>query len=129
MLIGQLSTVTGCSPHQLRYYESQDLLEPERGLNGYRRYSPDAPERVAWIRALIDIGVPTREMRRLLPFMSGTADVNEWSTLWPTLHDRLLAVEEQIHTLRNSHLLITECLAQISAPTEHVPTLLDDSTR
>jgi DNA-binding transcriptional MerR regulator len=42
MRIGELSRRTGVNAHQLRYYESQGLLEPARGANGYREYEEGA---------------------------------------------------------------------------------------
>jgi DNA-binding transcriptional MerR regulator len=67
MLIGELSRRTGVSTRLLRYYEEQELLLPYRDANGYRSYGDDAPERVERIRELIEAGLPTREIREVLP--------------------------------------------------------------
>ncbi|WP_369637025.1 MerR family transcriptional regulator [Nocardia sp. JMUB6875] len=67
VLIGELSRVTGVPPRLLRYYEEQGLLVPHRDSNGYRSYGDAAPERVHRIRALLDAGLPTRDIRELLP--------------------------------------------------------------
>ncbi|CAM5568566.1 hypothetical protein SVIOM74S_05222 [Streptomyces violarus] len=57
MLIGELSRRTGVNPHQLRYYEAQGLLVPDRGDNGYREYGDDAVLTVAQISKLLDAGL------------------------------------------------------------------------
>lgn len=67
MLIGELSRLSGVAPRLLRYYEEQGLLVPQRDSNGYRSYGAQAPDRVARIRELLDAGLPTRDIRELLP--------------------------------------------------------------
>ncbi|MGC5013395.1 MerR family transcriptional regulator [Streptosporangium sp. DT93] len=67
MRIGELSRQTGVSSRLLRYYEEQGLLHPERDGNGYRRYRPEAVERVGRVRELLAAGLPTDTIRRFLP--------------------------------------------------------------
>ncbi|MEU6585410.1 MerR family transcriptional regulator [Nocardia sp. NPDC046763] len=67
VLIGELSRATGVPARLLRYYEEQGLLVPHRDSNGYRSYPATAPDRVARIRELLDAGLPTRDIRELLP--------------------------------------------------------------
>ncbi|BBY28779.1 MerR family transcriptional regulator [Mycolicibacterium sediminis] len=70
--IGELSQRSGASPRMLRYYEQQGLLDPIRADNGYRRYRPDALTTVAQIRGLLDAGLPTDTIRRILPCAHGS---------------------------------------------------------
>ena len=69
MRIGELSRRTGVPTRMLRYYEEQDLLHPERAANGYRRYSVAAVYRVQQIRGLLDSGLTTEIIRKILPFL------------------------------------------------------------
>jgi DNA-binding transcriptional MerR regulator len=69
MRIGELSRRTGVPTRMLRYYEEQDLLKPERDANGYRRYSASAVYRVQQIRGLLDSGLTTQIIRKILPFL------------------------------------------------------------
>lgn len=71
MRIGELSRCTGVPPRMLRYYEEQDLLHPDRSANGYRRYGEDTVHRVQQIRGLLDSGLTTEIIRRILPFLDG----------------------------------------------------------
>ncbi|MGW8530912.1 MerR family transcriptional regulator [Nocardiopsis sp. NPDC055824] len=73
MLVGELSRRTGVGAHQLRYYEAQGLLEPDRGTNGYREYPEDAVARVNQIRSLIDSGMSTRDIASVMPCVLGEA--------------------------------------------------------
>ena len=69
MGIGELSRRTGVPARLLRYYEEQDLLHPERDANGYRSYSTPDVYRIQQIRGLLDSGLTTEIIRRILPFL------------------------------------------------------------
>lgn len=103
MLIGELSRRTGIRAHQLRYYEAQGLLEPDRGTSGYREYSDDAVLTVAQIRRLLEAGLSTEEIRYLQPCVTGTApDLEPCPELLDTLRARLKGLDEHIDTLTRS---------------------------
>ncbi len=67
--IGELSRLTGVPARLLRYYEEQRLLRPERDSNGYRVYDAADVYRVEQIRGLLDSGLTTEIIRRILPFL------------------------------------------------------------
>lgn len=69
MRIGELSCRTSVPARLLRYYEEQDLLHPERDSNGYRSYGAADTSRVEQIRGLLDAGLTTEIIRRILPFL------------------------------------------------------------
>jgi DNA-binding transcriptional MerR regulator len=69
--IGELSGRTGVPARLLRYYEEQDLLDPERDSNGYRSYGEADAGRVEQIRGLLDAGLTTEIIRQILPFLGG----------------------------------------------------------
>ncbi|MEU7900363.1 MerR family transcriptional regulator [Nonomuraea sp. NPDC049152] len=69
--IGELSRRTGVPTRMLRYYEEQSLLDPGRSDNGYRWYGEAAVVRVQQIRGLLDSGLTTEIIRRILPFLDG----------------------------------------------------------
>ncbi|MFG6193998.1 MerR family transcriptional regulator [Nonomuraea sp. JJY05] len=103
VLIGELSRQTGVHTHQLRYYEAQGLLEPERGANGYREYGDDAVLTVTQIRRLLEAGLSTPEIAYLLPCATGTApDLEPCPELLDTLRVRLNGLDEHIDTLTRS---------------------------
>ncbi|MER6580099.1 MerR family transcriptional regulator [Nonomuraea sp. NPDC001023] len=66
MRIGDLARQTGVSRRLLRYYEDQGLLKPLRLPNGYREYAETDVAEVRHIRALLDAGLPTAVITRVL---------------------------------------------------------------
>jgi DNA-binding transcriptional MerR regulator len=70
MRIGELSERTATSRRLLRYYEEQGLISPDRRPNGYRDYDERLVDRVLQIRGLLESGLPTRMIRRILPCLT-----------------------------------------------------------
>ena len=118
MLIGELSRRTGVSSRLLRYYEEQGLLASERDANGYRSYHEDAPERVERIRELLAAGLPTKEIRELLPCSTGDGMVH-CDRSASVLSGGLERLDEQIAELsRKRRLLAGQAEATLSRPFE-----------
>jgi DNA-binding transcriptional MerR regulator len=98
MKIGQLSQRTGVPTRMLRYYEEQDLLHPDRSDNGYRDYPEPAVNRVQQIRGLLDSGLTTEIIRRILPYLDTPSQIHlHPACLTPELADLLRAEAERIH--------------------------------
>ena len=111
-MIGELSRRTGVNPHQLRYYEAQGLLVPDRGGNGYREYGDDAVLAVAQIRKLLDAGLSTQEIGYLQPCVTGAApDLKPCPETLDLLQARIAELDEQIDTLTQSRQTLREYLA------------------
>lgn len=74
-LTAPLSTGELCARAQvtrgaLRTYEAMGLLEPLRRSDaGYRKYAPDAIDRLAVIRSAKAMGLTLNEIRELLPLL------------------------------------------------------------
>ncbi|MEV6430414.1 MerR family transcriptional regulator [Nocardia sp. NPDC051463] len=103
MLIGELSRRTGVGTHLLRYYESQGLLEPDRGANGYREYAEEAILTVTQIRGLLEAGLSTEDIGLLLPCATGTGpDIAPCTELLDVLRARLRGLDERIDALTRS---------------------------
>jgi DNA-binding transcriptional MerR regulator len=66
MKIGDLAQRTAVSRRLLRYYEEQGLLRPMRLPNGYRDYDESHVTAVRQIRLLLEAGLPTAIIARLL---------------------------------------------------------------
>ena len=71
MKIGNLSKLTGISERSLRHYESLGLLNPSRGVQGYREYTNQDAERVASIRSLMDAGISLSAIGNLMECVEG----------------------------------------------------------
>jgi DNA-binding transcriptional MerR regulator len=74
--IGNLARQTGVPARMLRYYEEQGLLSPERDASGYRSYVAADVDRVRQIRGLLDAGLPTEIIRRILPFLDDPSQIH-----------------------------------------------------
>lgn len=103
MLIGELSRRTGVHAHQLRYYEAQGLLTPDRGGSGYREYDDEAILTVTQIRRLLEAGLSTQEIGFLLPCATGAApDLEPCPETLDTLRARLRGLDDRVDTLVRS---------------------------
>ncbi|MFJ3624788.1 MerR family transcriptional regulator [Streptomyces albidoflavus] len=67
MRIGEMVRRTGVSERLLRYYEEQGLLTPDRLPSGYRVYAEGDVETVRRVRTLLNAGLATATIARVLP--------------------------------------------------------------
>ncbi|MBB3665280.1 DNA-binding transcriptional MerR regulator [Prauserella sediminis] len=103
MRISELSRRTGVRPHQLRYYESQGLLEPDRNLNGYREYGDSAVVTVNQIKNLLAAGLSSQDIAYLQPCASGEDPEFEYcGELVDALEARLSTLQSRIDGLVRS---------------------------
>lgn len=64
---GQLARAGDVGPETIRFYEREGLLLPdERAGNGYRRYAPQAVQRLRFIRRAKNLGFDLRQIGDLL---------------------------------------------------------------
>jgi DNA-binding transcriptional MerR regulator len=127
MKIGELSRRTGVPTRMLRYYEEQDLLHPERAGNGYRRYSVSAVYRVQQIRGLLDSGLTTEIIRKILPFLHKPDEIHlHPECLTPEVTGLLRReaerIQQRIDCLTRNRDAIHAYLAAIQPDTAPAPT-------
>jgi DNA-binding transcriptional MerR regulator len=113
MRIGDVAERTGVAARMIRYYESQGLLDPDRGDNGYRIYSEHHVERVLRIRNHIDAGVPTRLIRIVFEMEDPTWTEECSRDFAVMLGEELAALDERISCLRASRDSLDEFLANV----------------
>ena len=66
MKIKEVENLTGITKANIRYYEKEGLLEPERNLeNNYREYSEEDIECLERIKVLRLLGVTIAEIKQL----------------------------------------------------------------
>lgn len=67
MRIGELSARAGLTVKTIRFYESVGVLpEPDRLGSGYRDYSEDAVERLAFVKAAQAAGLTLAQIREII---------------------------------------------------------------
>lgn len=115
MLVGELSRRTGVGAHQLRYYEAQGLLEPERAPNGYREYSDDVVAKVSQIRRLLEAGLSTENIAAMMPCVLGEEDdFVSCPELMALMRSREQRLDTPIESLTRSRDLLRGYLNQIA---------------
>ncbi|GAB7039503.1 MerR family transcriptional regulator [Catenuloplanes niger JCM 9533] len=73
--IGDAAAFAGTTPRAIRHYHEIGLLpEPERGVDGRRRYGYDDMIRLLWIRKMADAGISLDDMRAAF---DGTRDIDD----------------------------------------------------
>ena len=101
MLIGEVAGATGVSTKALRYYEQRGLLhEPERTTGGYRDYTPEIVDRVAFITQAQAAGLTLRQIGEVLAIRDdGRAPCGHVADV---VDDRLAEVETCLRELRRT---------------------------
>ena len=72
MQIREAARATGATPRSLRFYEAEGLIRPGRCANGYRDYCECTVDRVRVIRSLLERGLPTVLIQRLVDNATAT---------------------------------------------------------
>lgn len=113
MRIGELAARTGVSRRLLRYYEEQRLITPSRAFNGYREYQESHLDIVLQIKGLLDAGLPTRIIQRLLPCLDRPRTIyvpNVTPEMIATLQREQARLSERIQCLNRNRDAIAEYL-------------------
>lgn len=95
--IGELAERAGVTVKAVRFYSDNGLLpEVSRSAGGHRRYGPDALGRLRLLRSLRTLGMPVREVRRVLDEEGEGAD----GVLEDAVAGQLRALGSQLTALR-----------------------------
>ena len=104
MKIKQVEELVGITSKNIRFYESQGLLTPERAdNNGYREYHQDNIEVLKKIKLLRKIGISVEDIKSVL---------NDNVTLENCLEKYLDVLEKQKSNLTNMYNLTEEIINQ-----------------
>lgn len=66
MKIKQVEELVGITSRNIRFYENQGLLSPDRADNGYREYHQKEIDVLKKIKLLRKLGVPVEEIKKVL---------------------------------------------------------------
>lgn len=75
MKIKQVEELVGITSKNIRFYEEQGLLTPERAENGYREYHEENIKTLKKIKLLRKLGVPVEEIKSVYPTISPPTSV------------------------------------------------------
>ena len=66
MKINQVEELTGVTKKNIRFYEEQKLISPQRNpANGYREYSMEDVKQLSRIKLLRKLGIPIESIRKM----------------------------------------------------------------
>ncbi|WP_242911512.1 MerR family transcriptional regulator [Actinomadura terrae] len=117
MKIGELSQRTDTPVRMLRYYEEQGLIHSERLPNGYRIYEDYVVDRVRQVRGLLEVGLPTRIIKQILPCLDSSRAIHlpyVTPDMIATLEHERDRMEEKIECLTKNHRAINDYLEAVS---------------
>jgi DNA-binding transcriptional MerR regulator len=104
--VSALARSSGLSRSALLYYDRLGLLKPvRRSRSGYRLYSPAELERLEQICLFRQMGIPLKDMKRLLDKTGGNSSME-------ILQRRLRVLGREIANLRRQQRYIVELLKQ-----------------
>ncbi len=99
MNIGEAADRTNLPPKTIRYYEEIALVSPERGANGYRRYTEKDVHRLRFVQRARGLGFSIEECRLLLSLYQdehrASADVKALAL------DKVAAIDRKIDELQS----------------------------
>lgn len=98
MNVGEASRRTGLPAKTVRYYEEIGLVRPERAGNGYRAYSGEDVNRLAFLKRARALGFSIGDCRQLMTLYQdrerSSADVREIAAA------HVQAIEEKLRELQ-----------------------------
>ena len=103
MKIKQVEELVGITSKNIRFYENQGLLTPERAENGYREYHEQNIEALKKIKLLRKLGISVEEIRAVL---------NHSRSLEDCLEKHLAVLEKEKENLLNMQRLSDAILQQ-----------------
>lgn len=115
MRISQLAERSGVPASTLRYYESAGLLPADRTPSGYRVYDEPALDRLAFIRAAKQVGLPLDEIRELLGAWHHGNCVDVRQRMRPMMLARLEGVTARIAELQHFADTLQSALAHLDS--------------
>ena len=103
MKIKQVEELVGITSKNIRFYENQGLLTPERAENGYREYHEQNIEALKKIKLLRKLGISVEEIRAVL---------NHSRSLEDCLEKHMAVLEKERENLLNMQRLSDAILQQ-----------------
>lgn len=122
MRISQLADRCGVPATTLRFYETAGLLPADRAASGYRVYGEDAMERLAFIGAGKNLGLPLEEIAELLSLWASGSCADVKADLRPRVATRIAEAEQR-------GIELAAFTASLRTALEHLDALPDRSDR
>lgn len=97
----------------VRFYADVGLIKPaRRGENGYRFFGSDAIERVQLLRRASHLGVPLREIAKVLAIAEGADCADAHQAFATALRHRIAQVDREMHELASTREQLVDLAAE-----------------
>lgn len=93
MKINEVEQALGISKANIRFYEKQNLLSPQRKENGYREYSQEDVDRLQTVIVLRKLGIAVQDVEQILNGQIGFQDA---------IQQNISELETQIEQLKGA---------------------------
>lgn len=109
--IGEVARSLGLNPQTVYFYERIGLIPPlERTESGYRLFTPEQVERLAWIIRVKSLGLSLEEIKDILTLKEQRS--LSCMAVYERLQRKTQEIREQIHKLQVLHDEILPLLKQ-----------------
>lgn len=99
---GQLAKQFGITAEAIRFYEQQDLLEPQRAENGYRQYDHDCVNKLKFILHAKELGLSLGDIHELLSIKI-RPEQHTCQEVKNITQAKLIDIEQKISQLQHMH--------------------------
>lgn len=107
--IGEVAALAGVSVDTVRYYERQRLLErAPRSSGGFRLFTPEAVERIRFIKQAQDMGLSLGEIGELLQ----TGGAAQCQRVRDLLQEKLAELDRRVLAIREFRRTLASHLAE-----------------
>ena len=107
--IGQVAALAGVSVDSIRYYERRRLLtRAPRSKGNFRLFTPEAVERIRFIKQAQDMGLSLDEIKKLLTSNGGASQCQRVRDL---LKEKISGLDRQMKKLREFKRTLSHHLA------------------
>ena len=124
MNIGDVALQSGLSAKTIRYYEDIGLVRPQRGGNGYRRFSQPDVHKLAFLARARSLGFTVEDCRILIALYEdrdrASADVKRLA------EEHLRHIEGKIRDLQGMHSTLAKLVDQCHGDARPDCPILDD---
>ena len=108
--IGEIARRMGLRPSAIRFYESEQLLEPTRRRGGRRVYDESICERLALIQLARRAGFTIAEIRHLFRgFPAGTSAGERWRELLQSKQEEIRDRMQELSRMKEILDLLGDC--------------------
>lgn len=99
---GQLAKKLGITTEAIRFYEQQQLIQPERAANGYRQYNQESIDKIKFILHAKEVGLSISDIQELLSIRI-KPEQHTCQEVKNITHAKLAEIEQKLSQLQHMY--------------------------